>query len=123
MYELLAWLEGSALGHAMRGAGVWSYGLVNLTHILGVSALFLSAHHVLVRAMAHGHVAHALLATGNAPPPPGAAALAIGLVVVRFVTVIIVPGLVLAAGAEIVAYLLVGPKRTTDGSDDDALSA
>jgi hypothetical protein len=40
MYELLAWLEGSALGHAMRGAGVWSYGLVNLTHILGVSALF-----------------------------------------------------------------------------------
>lgn len=40
MNELLAWLEGSALGHAMRGAGVWSYGLVNLTHILGVSALF-----------------------------------------------------------------------------------
>ena len=40
MHDLLAWLEGSALGHAMRGAGVWSYGLVNLTHILGVSALF-----------------------------------------------------------------------------------
>ena len=24
----------------MRGAGVWSYGLVNLTHILGVATLF-----------------------------------------------------------------------------------
>jgi hypothetical protein len=40
VHELLAWLEGSTLGHAMRGAGVWTYGLVNLTHILGVSALF-----------------------------------------------------------------------------------
>ena len=36
----MAWLEGSALGHAMRNSGVWTYGLVNLTHILGVSALF-----------------------------------------------------------------------------------
>ena len=40
MHELLAWLEGSTLGHAMRGAGVWTYGLVNLVHILGVSTLF-----------------------------------------------------------------------------------
>ena len=40
MYELLAWLEASALGHAMRNSGVWAYGIVNLTHILGVSALF-----------------------------------------------------------------------------------
>jgi hypothetical protein len=40
VYDLLAWLEGSALGHAMRGAGVWSYALVNLIHIAGVSALF-----------------------------------------------------------------------------------
>ncbi len=40
MYALLAWLEGSALGHAMRESGVWTYGLVNLTHILGVSSLF-----------------------------------------------------------------------------------
>jgi hypothetical protein len=36
----MAWLEGSALGHAMRGAGVWTYGLVNLAHILGVASLF-----------------------------------------------------------------------------------
>jgi len=40
VHELLAWLEGSTLGHAMRGAGVWTYGLVNLIHILGVSTLF-----------------------------------------------------------------------------------
>jgi len=38
--DLLVWLEGSALGHAMRDAGVWTYGIVNLTHILGVSSLF-----------------------------------------------------------------------------------
>ena len=36
----MAWLEGSALGHAMRSSGVWTYGIVNLIHILGVSALF-----------------------------------------------------------------------------------
>jgi hypothetical protein len=38
--DLLAWLEGSPLGHAMRNAGVWSYGIVNLIHILGVGSLF-----------------------------------------------------------------------------------
>ena len=36
----MAWLEGSALGHAMRDSGVWTYALVNLTHILGVATLF-----------------------------------------------------------------------------------
>jgi hypothetical protein len=41
--DLLAWLEGSALGLAMRGFGVWTYGLVNLVHILGVASLFGSA--------------------------------------------------------------------------------
>ena len=40
MADLLAWLEGSPLGHAMRNAGVWTYGILNLTHILGVSSLF-----------------------------------------------------------------------------------
>ena len=40
MADLLAWLEGSTLGHAMRNSGVWTYGIVNLTHILGVSSLF-----------------------------------------------------------------------------------
>lgn len=36
----MAWLEGSVLGHAMRESGVWTYGCVNLIHILGVSTLF-----------------------------------------------------------------------------------
>src|SRR3954453_1614726 len=36
----MAWLEGSALGHAMRDSGVWTYGIVNLVHILGVASLF-----------------------------------------------------------------------------------
>lgn len=40
MFEFLTWLEDSALGHAMRGLGVWSYGLFNLAHILGVAVLF-----------------------------------------------------------------------------------
>ena len=40
MRELLTWLEASGLGHAMRGAGVWTYGITNLIHILGVATLF-----------------------------------------------------------------------------------
>jgi hypothetical protein len=36
----MAWLQGSALGHAMRESGVWTYGIVNLLHILGVATLF-----------------------------------------------------------------------------------
>jgi hypothetical protein len=38
--EVLTWLEGSALGQAVRGAGVWSYAIVNLCHIVGVATLF-----------------------------------------------------------------------------------
>jgi hypothetical protein len=37
---LLAWLEGSALGQLMRSSGVWTYGVVNLVHILGIATLF-----------------------------------------------------------------------------------
>ena len=40
MYEFMAWLQASALGQAMRGSGVWTYGVVNLFHILGVASLF-----------------------------------------------------------------------------------
>lgn len=36
----MAWLQFSALGHAMREHGVWIYGVVNLVHILGVASLF-----------------------------------------------------------------------------------
>jgi hypothetical protein len=39
-YQFLAWLQGSILGHAMRESGVWTYGCVNLVHILGVASLF-----------------------------------------------------------------------------------
>jgi hypothetical protein len=40
LYEFLAWLEGSTLGHAMRESGVWTYGIVNLVHILAIASLF-----------------------------------------------------------------------------------
>lgn len=40
MEALLVWLEGSPLGQLMRTSGVWTYGVVNLAHILGVATLF-----------------------------------------------------------------------------------
>jgi hypothetical protein len=40
LIPLLAWLEASGLGHAMRNSGVWTYGVANLVHILGVATLF-----------------------------------------------------------------------------------
>lgn len=40
MPEFLAWMEASTLGHLMRETGPWTYGIVNLTHILGIAALF-----------------------------------------------------------------------------------
>jgi hypothetical protein len=83
-----------------------------------ISFVLLAAHQVLIRAMAHGHVAHVLLGSGNAAPPAGPAMLAIGLVVVRFASVVIVPGLLLAAFAEIAAHLLVGPKQPEDVAAD-----
>jgi hypothetical protein len=36
----MAWLENSGIGHAMRESGVWTYGVVNLLHILSVASLF-----------------------------------------------------------------------------------
>lgn len=38
--ELLAWIQSSALGVFMRQSGPWTYAVVNLAHILGVSSLF-----------------------------------------------------------------------------------
>lgn len=40
MVGFLTWLEGSALGEAVRGLGVWSYGVLNLFHVLGIATLF-----------------------------------------------------------------------------------
>lgn len=40
MLDLLSWIEASALGRLVRDAGPWGYAIVNLTHVLGVAALF-----------------------------------------------------------------------------------
>jgi hypothetical protein len=40
MLDVLAWLHSSSLGTFMRGAGVWTYPVVNVIHILGVATLF-----------------------------------------------------------------------------------
>jgi len=40
MFELMAWLEASALSEFLRGLNIWTYGLINLAHILGISTLF-----------------------------------------------------------------------------------
>ena len=40
MHAWMAWLEGSALAELLRGSGIWTYGLLNLAHILGISTLF-----------------------------------------------------------------------------------
>jgi hypothetical protein len=36
----LAWMQASALGEAVRAAGPWVYGVINLTHIIGIATLF-----------------------------------------------------------------------------------
>ncbi len=38
--DFLIWLQASALGEFTRALGVWSYGIINLAHILGVAMLF-----------------------------------------------------------------------------------
>ncbi|HWU56188.1 MAG TPA: DUF6644 family protein [Rhizomicrobium sp.] len=38
--EFLRWLEHSGLGIFTRSLGVWSYGIINLAHILGIILLF-----------------------------------------------------------------------------------
>jgi hypothetical protein len=40
LLDALIWLEASPLGQAVRGAGVWSYAIINLAHIAGVATLF-----------------------------------------------------------------------------------
>jgi hypothetical protein len=38
--DVLAWIQFSTLGVFMRQSGPWTYGIVNLVHILGVATLF-----------------------------------------------------------------------------------
>jgi hypothetical protein len=40
LHAFLAWLQGSLIGHVMRESGVWTYGVVNLFHILSIACLF-----------------------------------------------------------------------------------
>ncbi len=40
MAHFFAWLEASPLGAFTRSLGVWSYGVINLVHILGIVLLF-----------------------------------------------------------------------------------
>ena len=40
LLDAARWLQASALGHFMRESSVWTYAIVNLTHILGVASLF-----------------------------------------------------------------------------------
>jgi hypothetical protein len=83
-----------------------------------LALLTLGLQAILVRSMAHGHVAHVLLGAGNASPPLGAAVLAVSLVLVRFGAVVVSPGALLAAAASLLADVVVGPPR--GGSDPGA---
>jgi hypothetical protein len=38
--DVLAWIQSSTLGVFMRQSGPWTYGIVNLGHILGISTFF-----------------------------------------------------------------------------------
>ena len=79
---------------------------MKLKHALwlaGTCVVLLAVHPLLVHAMAHGHVAHVLLASGGTTPPVGPAALAISLVVVRLFAIVLAPGLLLAAATSIAA--------------------
>ena len=40
MYEMMAMVEASLFAEALRNLGVWTYGIVNLAHIVGISLLF-----------------------------------------------------------------------------------
>lgn len=70
---------------------------------LVLCAAFALAHSLLLRAASHGHAAHALLGAGHATPPLAAAALATSLVAVRFVAVVVAPGLALACAVVLAA--------------------
>jgi hypothetical protein len=37
---VLLWIEQTGLGHMMRESGPWTYAIVNVAHIIGVSTLF-----------------------------------------------------------------------------------
>ena len=89
-----------------------------LTIVTALATLL--GHLLLVRAMAHGHVAHVLLGAGNATPPLGAALLAVALVLVRLAAVVLVPGLLLASVVSLLAHWL--GTGTTSGAGSSELA-
>lgn len=88
-------------------------------NIVIATLVLLALDAILVRLLAHGHVAHALLAGG---PSLGAAALAAALVVVRFVAVVIVPGMLATAGVLATADYFVGSYSTGTSPGGGALA-
>jgi hypothetical protein len=73
----LAWIEASALGHFMRESGPWTYALVNLAHLFGISTLFgsvLVLDLALMRAAWRSRRAHASVAALAGAAAPLAAA-------------------------------------------------
>jgi hypothetical protein len=71
--------------------------------LVAVGAVIVT-HAVVVRAAAEGEVAHALLGAGNAPPPLGAAAIAVSVVVLRLLAIVVVPGAIAALVARLAAH-------------------
>ena len=59
---------------------------------LGFVVLALALHEVLLRVLAHGHVAHVLLGAGSGMPPALAAAAAVAFMVLRFGVIVVLPG-------------------------------
>ena len=88
-------------------------------NIVIATLVLLALDAILVRLMAHGHVAHSLLAGG---PSLAAAALAAALVVVRFAAVVIAPGALATAAVLVAADYFVGSKSTGISSGGDALA-
>jgi len=84
--------------------------------ILVASILILLLDEALVRAMAHGHVAHVLLGAGSGTPPLGAALLALALVVVRVLAVVAVPGALLMSAVGFAAHYFVGGGGSADST-------
>jgi hypothetical protein len=81
--------------------------------LTAISLVLLGTHHHLHRTMAHGQGAHVLLGASEATPT------AVAFLAVRLVTYVLVPGLMLAAAAEVIAYLLVGPRAPAGRGEPD----
>jgi hypothetical protein len=88
--------------------------------LLVASMIIVALDFILVRIMAHGHVAHALLAGG---PSVSAGLLAAALVLVRFVAVVIVPGLLATAATLATAHYFVGSRSTGTSSGANGADA